>query len=308
MPVNGKDNMKIKLSELFYSMQGEGKYVGVPSIFMRTFGCNFSCSGFGMPRGEKSQERFGIDPKSVTKYNELPLVSTGCDSYASWDPRFKGLSKHYDLDEVSKMMASILPFHSFRTPGMLDTHLVITGGEPLLGWQRAYPELLDKLYTDLGVNFVTFETNGTQKLTDEFSEWMANSSFSFTFSVSPKLSASGEKWEDAFQPDAVNSYIRALENQTEQQAACGACDNSENYDSVYLKFVIDKKQDVQEVQNAISAYNSAGIFTPIYVMPVGGTIDGYHDNNKVVAEMALKNGWRYSPRIHVELWKNAWGT
>src|SRR5574337_1281433 len=116
MPVNGKDNMKIKLSELFYSMQGEGKYVGVPSIFMRTFGCNFTCGGFGMPRGEKSQERFGIDPKSVTKYNELPLVTTGCDSYASWDPRFKGLSKHYDLDEVSKMMASILPFHSFRTP------------------------------------------------------------------------------------------------------------------------------------------------------------------------------------------------
>ena len=42
---------KIKVSELFYSIQGEGRYMGVPSVFLRTFGCNFSCSGFGMPKG-----------------------------------------------------------------------------------------------------------------------------------------------------------------------------------------------------------------------------------------------------------------
>ena len=47
---------KIKIAELFYSIQGEGRYMGVPSVFLRTFGCNFTCAGFGMPRGEKSPE------------------------------------------------------------------------------------------------------------------------------------------------------------------------------------------------------------------------------------------------------------
>ena len=47
---------KIKVSELFYSIQGEGVWTGVPSVFLRTFGCNFTCSSFGMERGERSQE------------------------------------------------------------------------------------------------------------------------------------------------------------------------------------------------------------------------------------------------------------
>ena len=48
---------KIKVSELFYSIQGEGKFSGVSSVFLRTFGCNFTCGGFGMPKGEISNER-----------------------------------------------------------------------------------------------------------------------------------------------------------------------------------------------------------------------------------------------------------
>ena len=83
---------KIKIAELFYSIQGEGRYMGVPSVFLRTFGCNFKCQGFGMPRGELSNEAENIDPTEYTEYKSLPLVSTGCDSYASWDPRFKHLS------------------------------------------------------------------------------------------------------------------------------------------------------------------------------------------------------------------------
>ena len=83
---------KIKVAELFYSIQGEGRYMGVPSVFLRTFGCNFTCAGFGMPRGQLSEEAKNVDPTQYKSYNELPLVSTGCDSYASWDVRFKNLS------------------------------------------------------------------------------------------------------------------------------------------------------------------------------------------------------------------------
>ena len=82
---------KIKIAELFYSIQGEGRYMGVPSVFLRTFGCNFKCAGFGMARGETSEEANNINPDLYTDYKTLPLVSTGCDSYASWDPRFKAV-------------------------------------------------------------------------------------------------------------------------------------------------------------------------------------------------------------------------
>ena len=47
---------EFKVSEVFYSAQGEGRFVGVPSVFFRTFGCNFKCPGFGLPAGEKTNE------------------------------------------------------------------------------------------------------------------------------------------------------------------------------------------------------------------------------------------------------------
>ena len=81
---------KIKVSEKFYSLQGEGRFVGVPSVFLRTFGCNFTCAGFGLPPGERSTEADSV-AKSVQLYSrleDLPLVKTGCDSYASWHPKF----------------------------------------------------------------------------------------------------------------------------------------------------------------------------------------------------------------------------
>ena len=59
---------KIKVAELFYSIQGEGRYMGVPSVFLRTFGCNFKCQGFGMPQGELSNEANNVDPSKYSDY------------------------------------------------------------------------------------------------------------------------------------------------------------------------------------------------------------------------------------------------
>ena len=108
---------KIKIAELFYSIQGEGRYMGVPSVFLRTFGCNFKCAGFGMPRGELSTE--AEDIASVVHlyndYKELPLVSTGCDSYASWHPDFKHLSPMLTSDAIAERIMEIIPTVSGRT-------------------------------------------------------------------------------------------------------------------------------------------------------------------------------------------------
>jgi len=281
---------KIKIAELFYSIQGEGRYMGVPSVFLRTFGCNFTCDGFGMPRGEQTKERdfIAADIKKFFKYQDLPLVSTGCDSYASWDPRFKDLSPMLTSDAIAERIMEILPFKTW-----VDEHLVITGGEPLLGWQRAYPELLDHQYMRQ-LKEITFETNGTQELTPEFKEYLQDWTMAMpgercvTFSVSAKLSCSGEARHEAIKPEIVNAYQDA------------------GY--VYLKFVVATEEDAAEAIETADVYRENGFTGPIYLMPIGGVESVYSLNNRRVAELAMKNGLRYSDRLQVPLFKNEWGT
>ena len=280
---------KLKIAELFYSIQGEGRYMGVPSVFLRTFGCNFKCAGFGMPRGKLSTEVESIAER-ITEfkvYEELPLVSTGCDSYASWDPRFKDLSPMLTTDAIADRITEILPFNEWE-----DEHLVITGGEPLLGWQRAYPDFLSHAKM-AGLKEITFETNGTQKLDPKFKEYLTDWSFGsdereITFSVSAKLPCSGESWGDAIKPEIVCEY--------------------EQVGTAYLKFVIATEQDFKDAECAIAAYRSAGFKGHVYLMPVGGVESVYALNNRTVADLAMKNGLRYSDRLQVPLFKNEWGT
>jgi len=281
--------MKLKISELFYSIQGEGRFMGVPSVFLRTFGCNFTCGGFGMPKGEDSNERFKVNAESFKQYKDLPLVHTGCDSYASWDVRFKHLSPVLSTDSVADAIVDTLPHKEWK-----DEHLVITGGEPLLGWQKVFPELLEhKLIQPL--KELTFETNGTQPLSNDFHDYLFEEWTNFgrsydklTFSISPKLSVSGESWDSAICPEVVKSY--------------------EYVGFAYLKFVVATKEDADEAEEAVNEYRKAGFGGPVYLMPLGGTEQLYSLNNRSVAELAMQKGWRYSDRLQIPLFKNAWGT
>jgi organic radical activating enzyme len=266
--------------------------MGVPSVFLRTFGCNFTCDGFGMPRGEKTNERHAVDAKLYKSYRDLPLVSTGCDSYASWDPRFKHLSPVITVDGIAKAITEILPYKEWR-----DEHLVITGGEPLLGWQKQFPLLLSHPLMK-NLKEITFETNGTQKLKQEFVdylyEWAEGDPFStrsydsVTFSVSAKLPASGEKWEDAIVPENILQY--------------------QEVGHVYLKFVVATEDDIKDAERADKEFRDAGFTGNTYIMPVGGVDSVYNLNAKNVALAAMKRGWRYSDRLQVPLFKNEWGT
>jgi len=284
---------KIKIAELFYSIQGEGRYMGVPSVFLRTFGCNFKCAGFGMPRGELSKEAEGIaiinKNLPFKDYKELPLVSTGCDSYASWMPEFKDLSPMLTHEAIVERIMEIIPHGEWK-----DEHLVITGGEPLLGWQRAYPDLLNHPNM-AGLKEITFETNGTQKLSPEFRTYLGmwqNQDHKLerevTFSVSAKLPCSGESWDDAIKPEVVREY--------------------ESVGTAYLKFVIATEQDFADAECAIAAFRKAGFKGHVYLMPVGGVESVYAMNNRNVALLAMKHGLRYSDRLQVPLFKNEWGT
>ncbi len=284
---------KIKVSELFYSIQGEGRYMGVPSIFLRTYGCNFTCQGFGMPRGELSTEAeaVAVNVEKYKNYKDLPLVSTGCDSYASWHPSFKHLSPMLETDSLAQSIVDLLPQKTWK-----DEHLVITGGEPLLGWQRAYPDLISHPLMR-GLKEITFETNGTMRLTKVFKDFLnawqqpplgMPKTHEVTFSVSAKLPCSGEPWDDSIKPEVVVDY--------------------ETVGTVYLKFVIATEQDFADAECAIAAYRKAGFKGHVYLMPVGGVESVYALNNRKVADLAMKNGLRYSDRLQVPLFKNEWGT
>ena len=113
--VNKKPAMKLRYSEAFYSVQGEGKFVGVPSVFLRTFGCNFRCMNFGTDekrnRTELHADGIKHNPevadliakdvhKTTKEFNDLPIIHTGCDTYASIYPEFKHFNMLAEVDEV----------------------------------------------------------------------------------------------------------------------------------------------------------------------------------------------------------------
>jgi 7-carboxy-7-deazaguanine synthase len=293
---------KITYTEIFYSLQGEGRWAGVPSVFFRTYGCNFRCRKFGRPRDEVID---GHNPEVVEiirnidqyqKFEDLPLVTSGCDTYASIYPEFKKFNEQDDVETIVHKMHELIPNRSWATGTRPsdDVHLVITGGEPLLGYQRLYPEMIESC-RKRGLQNVTFETNGSQELYPEVQDYLfeeftrhGRDYDRLTFSVSPKLPCSGEAWESAIRPEIVKSY--------------------EMIGYAYLKFVVATQEDVEDAERAVFEYRMAGFGGPVYLMPVGGVPQVYNLNTQQVATMAMERGWRYSPRLQVDIWRNAWGT
>jgi organic radical activating enzyme len=198
-------------------------------------------------------------------------------------------------DGIAERIMEILPFNEWQ-----DEHLVITGGEPLLGWQRAYPDLLNHVAMK-PLKQLTFETNGTQEISKEFRhfllDWTLNprgtpggkrGRDALTFSVSAKLPCSGEKWEEAIRPEVVMGY--------------------QDIGHTYLKFVVATEQDAEDALRATKEFRDAGFTGNVFLMPVGGVESVYAMNNKAVALLAMKHGLYYSDRLQVPLFKNEWGT
>ena len=298
--------MKLRYSEAFYSVQGEGKFVGVPSVFLRTFGCNFRCMNFGLDRSEPmrdAKQKAGVihneevqgllDNKvhETTKvFNDLPIIHTGCDTYASIYPEFKHFNKQATVEEVVEHLISLLPEGKWTCDNGQDIHLIMTGGEPLLAWQRLYIELFEHPRMQ-DLKNVTFETNTTQFLKDDLFDYLNNSDrITVTWSCSPKLSVSGEPWDTAIKPKVASNYQ--------------SVDDSD----LYLKFVVADRMDIEEAERAVNEYRSAGVECPVYLMPLGGRSEEYNLNVQEVANICMEKGWRFTPRLHISLFGNAWGT
>lgn len=264
-----KDNKK--------TYQGEGLYQGTPSVFVRTFGCNLRCPKFNLPASapyENKEVQDVID--NLDKYKtlkELPLVSTGCDTYYAIRPEMKRFNKKISDKDLNDVLSNLIDDKE-------RVHLVITGGESLLGWQKFWIEFFNQYQPS---NHVTFETNGTQILKDELRD-----AIPLTISASVKLSSCGEPKEKRIIPKAVESLVKAHE--------------------FYFKFVVSREEDFDEIDDLFNKELLDFRNEMVYIMPVGGTSEVYDSNMRWVAEEALKRNYKFSPRLHISLYGNQIGT
>ncbi len=226
----------MKYSEIFYTIQGEGQLIGVPSVFFRMSVCNLRCSW--------------------------------CDTaYTSWYPEDKDISVSEAFNELTKFGVE---------------HVVITGGEPFL--QKKELTTLCEVLSAKG-HHITIETNATV-----FMPVQAD-----LISMSPKLSNStpldDKRWKEIHERERLKpDIIRLFLDKYECQA----------------KFVISDAQDIQEVQELTEQIPIPK--ETIILMPQGIEINEIREREKWLVEVCKETGYRYSPRLHLNIWGNKRGT
>jgi 6-pyruvoyltetrahydropterin 2'-reductase len=297
------DEKKYYYSEIFHSIQGEGHYTGVPTAWIRFFLCNLQCSGFGQkdPTDPSTYElpfqNFDVD--SVKRVEDLPVWEKGCDSSYTWAKKFKKLMGHETPTVMADKIVDILKTDTnmnglFLHPNSRQhQHLCFTGGEPLMiTGQAASMGIYKSLEKRANLpSSMTYETNGTQKLTEPFKQWIKDIPEEIFFSVSPKLfTVSGEKTEKAIKPENVKEYAE--------------CSNRGQ-----LKFVVGaERRQWEELENTVRKFREVGIDWPVWIMPVGAREEEQTADAGKVAEEAFKRGYNVSARVHVYLFGNAIGT
>lgn len=217
--------------EIFRSIQGEGVSAGTPSVFLRLATCNLSCAW--------------------------------CDTKYTWDWR------SYDYD--GEVMALPRDEVEERVLAFGLTHLVITGGEPLLQQRELAP-----LATSLARRgfYCEVETNGTlspqSEMMSAISQW----------NVSPKTSNSGNLRDRREIPRALSAF--------------------QKLDNAYFKFVVVGPADVDEVCRLADSYGIPP--QRVVLMPEGVTAGVIQERGAWVADACVRLGFRFSTRLHILLW------
>jgi 7-carboxy-7-deazaguanine synthase len=226
----------MRIAEIFYSVQGEGMLVGMPSVFVRTSGCNLRCSFCDTP-------------------------------YTSWKPEGETLSVEVVIEQMRQWPCK---------------YAVVTGGEPLIA-----PEI-ETLCERLGQEgyHLTIETAGTV-----FKPVKAN-----LISLSPKLSNST--------PDVKTGWAERHDQVRHQPLVVNQF--LEKYDCQF-KFVIDRPEDVEEVQKYLSVFEHIDP-ERVFLMPQATDPATLAEKGRWIAELCKRHGFRLGPRVHIDLWGQTRGT
>jgi len=299
-------------SEIFRSIQGEGVYTGVPTVWLRMFGCNLECNGFGQDDPTNPDSYIlpykEIDLKDITVPEQLPVFPYGCDSSYSWSKRFSKIQRRGTPEEVAQELFQLMYDNK--------THIAFTGGEPMMKAAQKNIVKIIKEIKDLykinneykhqgNITNITFETNGTRPIESTLRgtimlDSALSSSTEYFFSVSPKIwSTSGEK--DRICPDIVKEY----------QDACGKPNQyqSSKDPQGQLKFVCNGSlSSWDEIEDAIDQFRDAGVIYPIWIMPVGATEESQNkDHVAEIAEETMDRGYNVAARVHCYIWGNEIG-
>jgi 7-carboxy-7-deazaguanine synthase len=294
--------MTLKYSETFFSAQGEGQYVGIPSLWMRFFLCNLQCNGFGQkdPTNPETYELpyETIDITNIDSVFDLPVFDKGCDSSYTWSKKYKHLITDKTVTEAVDELTALLPHGKFIHPATGQaSHMVFTGGEPMIkGTQPGMIEVIEEFKRRHNKpQYVTVETNGTRPITDEFAEWIEKEYTSkenkeWYWSLSPKLWATaGEQSKKAIKPDVIGRYAEV--------SPVGQ-----------LKYVVNGTDESwREVEENTKLFREAGCNYPVWIMGVGGTYEGLVQTEASIADEAIRRGYYYTSRVHVHIYGNAIG-
>ena len=287
--------MKIRVSEVFRSIQGEGDMTGRLSIWVRFFGCNLRCGGFMQadPTNPDTYKHTIVDWTKVKKMEDLPVFEYGCDSEYSWHPTYKKLALTLDsADDLVKVIQPLLYEGKYWdhpvTENMID--LCFTGGEPMLQ-QKAMVEIMKAINVEAKAITVQVETNGTQQIDKVLKDYYKTlCDAHIHFNISPKLfQVSGEK-------GAIN-HNNILEYQCLTQSGI-------------LKFVMNNNDQAWADLNLnVIQLRKMGVWFPIYIMPVGATKEQPEDSTVIsaIANRAIENGYHVSGRTHCNMFGNAMG-
>ena len=291
----------VKYSETFYSAQGEGKYVGIPSLWMRFFLCNLQCNGFGQkdPTDPSTYELpyEKLDITDITNVFDLPVFDKGCDSSYTWAKKYSHLITDKTVQEACDELTALLPRGKFIHPDTgQETHMVFTGGEPMLkNTQPAMMGVLEEFQKRENMpNYVTIETNGTRPITQELADYIAWFTYDGTrewyWSLSPKLWATaGEQSKKAIKPEVIGRYAEVSPHGQ-------------------LKYVVNGTDESwREVEENTRMFRDAGCDFPVWIMGVGGTFEGLVQTEASIADEAIRHGYYYTSRVHVHIYGNAIG-
>jgi 7-carboxy-7-deazaguanine synthase len=224
----------VRITEIFYSIQGEGSLVGVPSAFIRTTGCNLRCSWCDTP-------------------------------YTSWRPTGKELTLPSIISQIRRFPTN---------------YVVVTGGEPLIadGIEELAKQLIDQ------GRHLTIETAGTI-----FKPLPCS-----LVSLSPKLSNS-TPWNREH-----GQFARMHEERRLNLGALQAYVTSYPYQ---LKFVVEEERDFEEIQEILEQLRNVDRRC-VLVMPQGVTAKKLKDEARWIVERCKDYGFRYTPRLQIELYGN----